>query len=512
MRVRFVGKPITKRREMLKLFKKTESIRCLFLSIIFCISNAQCKIISSDLALRIPPESYTVSSYYSERKSYVDLPVDSDPITLFSIEVPDTARTGDSTQPFTCWVNLLYIADVHDVSNAVLQTGQSTMTLLFYVKDDDFYCSMLYNAQSTFTNLTHEYTNESLMRFIEPEIDTSTNIISVKIQNNTGLDAFSNKTFTAIGTLKNQYAYISVGHNGPINDIHEINTLITFENPIIFNSGNPTLDGQFLTYQFVKTDLPLMITDIDITAVTENIILKDFSPDYIELGAGSELIFGDQTTIELNDNQELNYTWTFSGNCKIDGNGYALTLGDLGNIILEHPFSSLTFNNVILKGVSGTNIRCVNNAGELSFRLAKIVLSDDFNFNTGSFSILDQCAITGGNSFNYFTNQTSVINNSSCLSLERNSSFYYAPSIASNSLLNMTSDSASLKLSGASLSVTTTGLNLANGTIMIKNKCPFYNDGASSLSQAIILGSVDILPGGSIDLRSGIIDYSGEIV
>lgn len=494
---------------MNKILRKT-LIRYFFLPIIFYTINAQCSVIPSNILLKMSQRGSSSGKDFSERRTYVNLPIDSDPITFFTIDVPETATTPGSTQPFACWVNILYIADVHSEDpltyDALLRTGQNSMTLLFFVTSEDLYCSMLYKTQSTFDNETSQFINESIVRFIDPVINRVDNVITVKIQNQTGTDVFTNKTFTAIGTLKNQFAYITCSHNGPIKEITERNTLITYENPVIFNQ-DPILNGDFLTYQFVKAYVPLMIVANDVTGITQNIILKDFSPEYIELGTNSNLIFGDQTTIEFNKNEDLNMTWTFAGNCVINGNGYALTIGDLGNIIVDGPDSSITFNNIIIKGMSNQNIRCLDNTGNITFRLATIVLQDDFNFNTGNFSILDQCNITGNRWFNYLTDQESIIQNNSCLYLDRNSGFYYNPPVANNQLLKMNNTSSTLWLQGASLSVSTTGLDLTSGTLVIENTCPFYNDLATSLSQAITINNVDIFPGSTIDLRSGILNH-----
>ena len=79
----------------------------------------------------------------------------------------------------------------------------------------------------------------------------------------------------------------------------------------------------------------------------------------------------------------------------------------------------------------------------------------------------------------------------------------------------MTDVSSQLYLNGCTLSSTTTGLRLTVGTLAIDGLNIIENAGAVSLSQGVAFGdgtlsddlNIDIRPGGSINVVSGILDY-----
>ncbi|MCF7899851.1 hypothetical protein K9L05_04385, partial [Candidatus Babeliales bacterium] len=85
----------------------------------------------------------------------------------------------------------------------------------------------------------------------------------------------------------------------------------------------------------------------------------------------------------------------------------------------------------------------------------------------------------------------------------------------------MQNSTSELFLNGASLKTTYTGLQLTKGTLVLDHKNYLYNQdadgtGAASSSQAIIFGDgisadndlhIEILPGGSLDLKTGILEF-----
>jgi hypothetical protein len=65
------------------------------------------------------------------------------------------------------------------------------------------------------------------------------------------------------------------------------------------------------------------------------------------------------------------------------------------------------------------------------------------------------------------------------------------------------------------LKTTTTGIQFKRGTIIADGKVNFYNNNATSLSQAIVFGNgaatddanILVMPAASINLQTGLIDY-----
>lgn len=410
-------------------------------------------------------------------------------------------------------VDVLYIADVHDSqTDELIETGIAKIKLLFFINDGDFYYTMRYKTDFTFDQEGKIFTGKSVICYLSPVFDQDTNELSIKIQNSNGVDAFDGTQFTAKGVLRNQVAFIKYNHNA-LMEVH-FSGDVTVNNKLVISSAKPIyfdqdteLHALFNMFQFARTTQKLINIAENVTLTTKDIILNDFSPQIVDLSANASLIFGDGTTVELGKNEDLAMTWTFCGNCILKGKGQALTLASSGNIVVTGSGSSLLFDNIILKGISSKNICCLDNSCTLSFRDASIVLSGDFVFDKGRLAVLDMLKIRGQKTFGYVTNQQSVVAADSCLWIERNCTFSHNPSSADKDLLNFADESSLLRLSGASLSVSTTGLDLSGGTLIVENKCFLHNNGARCLPEGIIVDSIDIFAGGSLDLKSGILDY-----
>jgi len=119
--------------------------------------------------------------------------------------------------------------------------------------------------------------------------------------------------------------------------------------------------------------------------------------------------------------------------------------------------------------------------------------------------------------FIYETNSTIPleVRDESMLHFDNNVTFRYAPGAATNNLLSLEAKNSTLSLNGATLSVSDAGLQLTKGTLRIDHKCRILSD-ATSMGEAITFGDgasaandldIDILPGGNIDVQSGIVEY-----
>ena len=62
-----------------------------------------------------------------------------------------------------------------------------------------------------------------------------------------------------------------------------------------------------------------------------NVVFKDFAPEYLSLAAGSQVIFGDGTTLELTGHTFVDpaYTLTCKGEVMIDGFGHIIDCANL---------------------------------------------------------------------------------------------------------------------------------------------------------------------------------------
>jgi hypothetical protein len=458
-------------------------------------------------------DTETLITSYSERITYDDLTIDASPSTIFKIHVPQDATNPTIVRPFIYLVDILYIADVHHAAtDELIETGISKIKLFFYINDGDFYCTMRYKTDFTFDQACKTFSGKSIIRYLNPTFDSTTHEIAIQIQNSNGIDAFDGTQVTTKGILRNQVALIKYNHNASM-EIHVAGN-VTINNKLVISTAKPIYFDQdteihalFNMIQFARTNKKIINIAEKTTVTTEEIILEDFSPQIINLAAHSSLIFGDGTTITLGKNEDLAMTWTFSGTCILNGRGQSLNLCPLGKLMVIEPGSSLLFDNITITGISDKNICCLDNNCTLSFKNVTLVLDNDFVFDKGRFAVLDQLKIRGQKAIKYLTNQQSFIATNGCLWLDRNCTFSYNPPSTDNCLLKFADKSALLRLSGATLTVTTTGLDLSGGTLVVENKCYLYNTNALHLSEGIIIDEVDILPGGSLNLKSGILDY-----
>lgn len=463
-------------------------------------------------------DTETLITNYSERLTYGDLAADAEPLTIFKFHVPDDAVDPGTIRPLMFLIDILYIADVHDVvTDELIETGIGKIKLLFFINDGDFYCTMRYKTDFTFDQAGGTFVGRSIVRYLEPVFDHDSRLLSFRIQNSSGVDAFDGVQFTPKGILRHQVAFIKHNHNAPTElhfsgDVTLNNKVIISPAKHLFFDGDTILDARYNMFHFARTKEALMSIAEGATVETHNIILKDFSPQHIIYGAQSSLIFGDGTTVELGQNEELNDTWLFKGTCILNGKGQSLTLGASGKIVVDGSSSSLLFDNITLKGVASNNICCLDNSCTLSFRCSSLVLSNDFVFEQGKFVVIDTLKVGGQKKISYLTDQQSVILADSCLWLDRRAHFEYKPIIADKMLLSLVDKSSLLHLSGATLSVSTTGLDISRGTLIVENKCFLHNEGAYSLSEGLIIGEIDIFAGASLTIESGILDYRPSLV
>lgn len=293
--------------------------------------------------------------------------------------------------------------------------------------------------------------------------------------------------------------------------------LISPENRLYANSSF-TLDGNTNIAYFTRVDPTvegyLIIIAAGKSMFFKNIVLRDLSPKYVDFGSDtSQILFTDRTTIELFGG-DLNYTWTFQGNCVLDGVGRTLTFGPNGRIVLVKG-ANLEVKNITLKGVRDNRFRCDTNASKFTFKDSKIVMDADFTFSTGKLDITGDLDLTGTFTFHYTTNQTSNIGKLGRLIVDRGATFRYAPSSTSKTLIAMTDNSSEILLQGGTFATTTTGIQLTKGTLGVNLQSFLTNPGGVSDSQAIVFGDgtaandlrIVVHPAASVQLLSGKLLY-----
>ena len=277
---------------------------------------------------------------------------------------------------------------------------------------------------------------------------------------------------------------------------------------------------------------PLLEVTSGKTLTLLNVVLENFHPDVVGSGVASQglasdatISFSDKTTIELAVDCDLNWTWTFYGDCVLKGKGNTLKLGQAGAIVVhssEKPDgrSTLLLDDIEIEGISGNKIRCFDSVCTLSFNNVTWVQDADYTFSVGRFDVIGGLKMTGDGAFIYETNLTSTIFEDSSIILDTGFTFSYAPSVGMRKLIWMQDSTSRLYMNGAALRTTSTGMQLTNGTLIIDHKNYLYNTDADGTSRThldwgiafgdgILANDLNIImmPAANIELMVGYLDY-----
>lgn len=278
------------------------------------------------------------------------------------------------------------------------------------------------------------------------------------------------------------------------------------------------VQGNSNYYRFTEAHQPLMYISDNVHAVYENLLFSQFSAEYLSLGKESSLIFGNNTTVELFRNEDLNYTWTFQGNTIIRGGGSILNLGPKGAIVVQGAGSKLTIQGMTIKGIEAKKIRCTNDRAKIIFKDVKWIQSGNFEWARGAFDVLGDFSIIGPHTFSYTAWARSAILSDATMSLLRDAVFYYAPSykldvdlgsiivvpvpevvrdakkpilvspLSARNLLTMQDASSTLFMENATLSAPVPGLQLTNGRLELSKFNYLRNDGGIDSGTGIVFG------------------------
>ena len=335
-----------------------------------------------------------------------------------------------------------------------------------------------------------------------------------------GYDYLGNRTYESLGT-----------GNAKDLEIHQVGTTVYRLNSDIYLSEDHTLtlpieikhlDGNGHVINFARENSDgVLILSTDVVVSTTNVVLRGFKASNVSIGSGSNFIFNDGTTIELFESQDLNQTWSFAGNTVLSGFGNNLKLlNNRDRINVVGLDSRLTIQDLSIEDVRFSNMHVERKNSALTLRNVELMLDSDYSFTMGTILFDQDVTVRGTSAFAYETAFGSTIDYNANLHFDTGTTFSYAPARAERDLLIMADASSALFLTGATLHSTTTGLQLTRGTLVLDHKNYLYNqDGAgvaTSFSEAVVFGdgasatndlNVEVLPGGSIDLKSGILVF-----
>ena len=207
----------------------------------------------------------------------------------------------------------------------------------------------------------------------------------------------------------------------------------------------------------------------------------------------------------------------------IDGQGHNLIFGENSKLTLDN-YITLTLRNIHLRNLKnygdGSSSISVKRSwkAQVALQNSSLCLDSDFTFSLGQLYIHGDVEISGTHKFIYTSTHAARIEKFSSWNFDNNSTFSYAPASDNRNLIIMADETSVLFLNGATIESTTTGLQLTNGILIVDHKS-YLENSATSISQAIAFGDgnsnhnlkIEILPGASLDLKSGIIDYKNVI-
>jgi hypothetical protein len=177
------------------------------------------------------------------------------------------------------------------------------------------------------------------------------------------------------------------------------------------------------------------------------------------------------TRLTMNSDITLKSAITFSstgtGFCSIQGNGHVLSLAAGSSMSIT---GTLQLHNVIIEGIAGTNVQCTTSNSFLLLDNVTWIQTSTYTFGAGSFQCENKVIFRGQDTaFVYQSNQPSLINTDATLLLDTGLTFSYAPvNSSSQSLLAFTDPTSLLILNGATLSTTTTGITLTQGSLLVQ--------------------------------------------
>jgi hypothetical protein len=219
----------------------------------------------------------------------------------------------------------------------------------------------------------------------------------------------------------------------------------------------------------------------------------------IQKGGILPLIF-DTATLVLNAKTVLNAPTYFIGECKVNGRGKVLRIGDGASLILR-PGAQVVFEDVEIDGIKSNYFRCMTDNGQLMLRNCIFQLDADFTFSRGSILYEEDVFVTGTSKFIYSSARASTVASLSRLIFSRDLTFSYAPRVGKKNLLYMQDSTSKLLLNGCSLHSTRTGLFLDRGTVLVDNKVTVSSEAKNS-GEAFEFGpnlSINVFGGATLD-------------
>ena len=264
---------------------------------------------------------------------------------------------------------------------------------------------------------------------------------------NSGNKVIGNGSLTGLITLYNSDAQLAFNLDGSLlNDIDLNGGAISLENRLCMNSASMLLGEG--TVDLATNDFVLGSRDLSWTSS----------------------IYWDGTCgkVDLNSKVSLSSTWTFSGYCKLVGNGHNFIFNPTGKIVVEKG-STLVLEDIRIQDICSENISCVDDTSTIILNGVFWSQSDDYCFNNGGLEIINDADLGGIGSFCYDSLQTLTIHNNSQLRFCDGITFALGVSTSLNKdrLVSFEDSTSKFFIDNANLHVGESGVVLTKGVLLL---------------------------------------------
>jgi len=287
-----------------------------------------------------------------------------------------------------------------------------------------------------------------------------------------------------IDTLKNQVNSIDHGPGDMVIDTPSSTILydvhLSPQRKIRFTTDT-VLNGSSHYIYLSQTNENILYVDAGVSVTVKNVVLKNFSENKINIGAGASFIFGDGTEVELCTNEELSRTWTCEGANIIDGNGKQITMNGHGGLYIPSG-GRLVLQDIRICGWSNENIKCEDNTASIVLKNCELLATNTVMFSHGSILFDQEVTLAGAYPFCYESSAASTIAANATLRLDQGFTFSYCPTIASKDLFVFEDSTAILVLKGATIHASETGLTLKTGRLLINKFSFISSDGGGEIT------------------------------
>jgi hypothetical protein len=223
--------------------------------------------------------------------------------------------------------------------------------------------------------------------------------------------------------------------------------------------------------------------------VTGDLILEAEDPDTFN--------FYD-SVITLSQDLDIDFTWTITTDKKVYGNGNSIILGTGGEIVVD-PNINLYLQNLSIDGVTGFEVRCLDDSSSITLDDVTINLDGNLSFTEGMLVIKGTCVIDGaGKTFLFQSSEPLLILNGATFKINPQVVFEYDTSPAS--LLQFGNSASTLFLDSSTL-LATQALTLQTGTLS--------TDGLATLQGVVRLSFGGL---GNFVIRGGLLRLGNVVI